>query len=171
MSGEVERPAAVGDGLPTLADAATGSLPADRVDPARSLPQLHATAVDRARWYGRKLAEQVAVEGDAGLLGDEVTVDATGVPHKTGEYVRALARLEAEERNRAERIAATMSRLGLLQAAQTAANRAEGARMARFAEVLLTSLGLDWSDEQLRRAAQLAIIEVFERERTGGAQS
>ena len=79
----------------TLADAADGVLPADRVDPAHSLPALHATAIDRARWYGRKLAEQYHAEGEAGLIGDEITVDADGVEHKTGEFVRGLARLEA----------------------------------------------------------------------------
>ncbi|GLZ28152.1 hypothetical protein Lesp02_03420 [Lentzea sp. NBRC 105346] len=93
------------------------------------------------------------------------------MPYETGrESVRALAVLEQQERDRAERASREMIRLRLQAAALE--RQLEGiillvGPMRRFAELH----GIDWSAPSTRRVAQRAILEAkAEAERTGIGQ-
>ncbi|MCA1600232.1 MAG: hypothetical protein LC776_00840 [Acidobacteria bacterium] len=97
--------------LPTLRGGA--STLAEDVDPRLSLPRLHQTAMRRAAWLADRLAEAVTAQGLAALVDDQHAMNASGELVRVGESIRALAELEGRERDRAERIAATMARIGL----------------------------------------------------------
>lgn len=164
MSGaELGRPAASDPArLPTLAD--DGPATAADVDPRASLPRLHRVAQRRAGWLADRLAELVAERGLSALVDDRHALDGDGNAVRVGEDVRALAQLEGAERDRAERIATSMSRLGISAAAVSVATERQGRMLVAVAQEFAAEAGLDWSDEGTKRQAQRAILRARERE-------
>ncbi len=75
---------------------------------------------------GNRLAELVADRGLAALVDDRYALDGDGNAVRVGEDVRALAQLEAAERDRAERMAVSMSKLGINAAAVSVAAERQG---------------------------------------------
>jgi len=136
--------------------------------------RLLAVAIARAEFYGALLAEQFeqAGAGDpdgagdydpgprgtlAALVGNTYDLDKHGEPVATGEAIRALVKLEADERDRAARLARDGIRIGV-QAQQVDVMRSYGHTVVTAMRSLCQELGMDWTDETTRRAAQRAII-------------
>jgi hypothetical protein len=152
----------VGDAhaLPTLGDARRG-LTREDADPTVSLPALLATSTRRARWLSERLAEQVAQRGLTAMIDDRYAVDATGELVRVGEDVRALAVLEAAERDRAAALGEKLARLGLDAAARPAALPITVA--VEWVQKVCEAAGLDWSQDSTRRLAQRALVDVEQR--------
>lgn len=70
-------------------------------------------AVIRADIYGELLRIQISAEEIAGLVGPTYAAGRDGARVETGEQVRALARLEAEWRDRVVKYAETAHRMGI----------------------------------------------------------
>jgi hypothetical protein len=110
------------------------------------------------------LAEGVAERRMVALVDDQHAIDPTGAVVRVGETISALAVLEGREGHRAERVATAMARIGLEARPTGAQVEAEGRRMAAVAEELSVQLGHDWAQESTRRAAQRAVLAVWQRE-------
>lgn len=95
--------------------------------------------------------------GIRALVGDAYDLDKFGVPTPIGENVRALVKLEAEERDRAARLVKDAIRIGV-QAKQVDVMRSYGHTVVASMRALCEQLGIDWSEEGTRRAAQRAIL-------------
>jgi hypothetical protein len=136
--------------------------------------KLAAVAVGRAEFYGRKLDRAFADEGmdaligyrmDAAVLrGGKAVVDGdlVDVPdelkmYAVGEELRALVVLEAQERDRAAKLAKDAVQLGL-EARRVDVMRSYGKAVAAVTRAFVDELGLDWADPSVRRAAQRAVL-------------
>lgn len=136
--------------------------------------KLLAVAVKRVEFYGRKLDEKFISEGMDALVGyrmDAVVLkggkavvdgDLVNVPdelkmYAVGEELRALVVLEAQERDRAERLAREAVKLGL-EAKRVDVMRSYGRAVAAVTRAFVDELGLDWSKPEVRRAAQRAVL-------------
>lgn len=128
--------------------------------------RLTATAVARAGWLGARLAEACEREGIAALVGDKYAVttvsNGAGMPESlervpVSEEIRALARLEAEERDRAERLTREAVKLGI-EAKRVDVMRSYGRTVAEVTRQMADELGLDWADPAVRRVAQRAVL-------------
>lgn len=79
--------------------------------------QLMQVALARAKFYGYLLAQAQADEGEGSVKAfiEEVWVSAgeNGGSYKSGEYIRALVVLEAQERDRAARLLENALRFGI----------------------------------------------------------
>lgn len=163
-------PGALTSRLPHLADPAVRP-----VQFADVYARLLAVSIARAEFYGALLAEQferagaggsddVAGDYDPGprgalgaLVGDTYDLDKHGDPVPTAEAIRALVKLEADERDRAARLARDGIRIGV-QARQVDVMRSYGHTVVTAMRELCRELGWDWNGEETRRAAQRAII-------------
>jgi len=86
------------------------------VDPGETLLRLLSQAVVRAERYASAVQRIVEEQGlEKALVGDNIVVDEQGTPHKTGEYVRGLAGLENQERDRAAKYATMAIQAGLAE--------------------------------------------------------
>jgi hypothetical protein len=115
-----------------------------KVDPGELLLRLVSQSAVRADAYAAELARIVAdKDGDLrkALTGDTYTATAEGDPIKTGEYVRAITKLEAEERDRAGSLAAKAVAAGLAERQVRAAER-YAQMAAEFVNAVLGDLGL-----------------------------
>jgi hypothetical protein len=128
--------------------------------------RLAAVAVGRAEFYGRKLDEQFQAEGLGGLIGYRMDAAVVGggknMPaelerYEVGEELRALVVLEAQERDRAERLAREAIKMGL-EAKKVDVMRSYGKAVAAVTRAFVDELGLDWTDQRVRRAAQRAVL-------------
>ena len=160
--------------LPRVGDGVTA-----RVDLLESYAELVAVAMARARFLGELLADQLDAHGGdegnpydytggglapevRGLIGQTVQVSVVGNGPSaeldvtpTGEEVRALVRLEAEERDRAARLIEKALRIGVsLQ--QVEMLRTYGTTVATALQTYTLELGLSLDDEPVLRAAQRA---------------
>jgi integrase len=160
MTGAELEPVGDAHALPTLGDARRG-LTREDADPAVTLPALLATSTRRARWLSERLAEQVAQRGLAAMVDDRYAVNATGELVRVGEDVRALAVLEAAERDRAAQLGEKLARLGLDAAARPTALPITVA--VEWIQRVCEAAGLDWSQDSTRRLAQRALIDVEQR--------
>lgn len=125
---------------------------------AETFARLAATAAERARWLGDLLAEQVAAEGLAGLIGHRYGIDqVNGGEVELSEELRALVVLEGAERDRLERLCREGLRIGI-EAKQVDVMRGYGRTVAESLRSFAVELGLDWSDPAIRRAAQRGVI-------------
>lgn len=98
-----------------LAWSAAAGVDAKPLDPgAVVMDQLRVAAL-RADIYGELLRLQVAGEDDAGLVGPTYAAGRDGARVETGEQVRALARLEAEWRDRVVRFAKAAHEMGIAE--------------------------------------------------------
>lgn len=136
-------------GLPTVE-----ALP-DRLGdahPAVALPAQLALATERASWLGARLAEQVAAEGVAGVVGER-TLSVDGQPVVL-ESTRVLFEAERAERANVAALAERVARLGLdSRDVQQDAARWIATTMRTF----IGEVGLVF-DESTARAAQRSAI-------------
>lgn len=130
---------------------------------ANGFAELAAVALARAEFYGELLAAQFAAEGLEGLIGMETGAVAVGAQEKyletyeKGEAVRALVALEAVERDRAAALIEKGVRLGM-EASNVDAMRTYGRTVGEALKALCEEMGIDWSADLTRRAAQRAVL-------------
>lgn len=146
----------------------------------QSYSELIAVSLARAEFLGNLLAAQVRaadaradrghdtdeeeVEIGGGLVGHTYTAtvvqDGRDASHlerlATGEEIRALTKLEADERDRASKLLRDAVRLGVeIHAAE--AMRTYGTSVAATLQALVRELGLDEHNEIVQRAAKRAV--------------
>lgn len=127
------------------------------VDPGETLLRLVTQSAWRANRYATEI-ERVVDEADGdlhkALIGDTYTVDLDGRAVKTGEYIRAMTRLEAEERDRCANFATKAIAAGLAERQVRLAERqvevVARALIAAFAEM---GLSVQQQQEAKRRVA------------------
>lgn len=128
--------------------------------------KLLAVAVKRVEFYGIKLDEAFQREGmdaligyrmDAAVLSGGKDMPAELERYEVGEELRALVVLEAQERDRAERLSREAVKMGL-EAKRVDVMRSYGKAVAAVTRAFADELGLDWSDPSVRRAAQRAVL-------------
>lgn len=85
------------------------------LDPGAAVMDQLRVAVLRADIYGELLRLQVAGEDEGGLIGPTYAAGRDGARVETGEQVRALARLEAEWRDRVVRFAKAAHDMGIAE--------------------------------------------------------
>lgn len=119
---------------------------------------LMATAAARAEWLGAVLEDAVRREGLDGLVGGTYGLTKDGEAVQIGEDVRALAKLEAEERARAERLARDGIRIGI-EASQVDAMRSYGKTVITAMRCLVEELGLPWTHEAVARVARRSLLK------------
>lgn len=116
-----------------------------KTDPGELLLRLVTQAALRADAYARELARVVdEKEGDLkkALTGDSWTSGGEGSePVKTGEYIRAITKLEAEERDRAASFATKAIAAGLAERQVRLAER-QAELAAQFVHAVLDELGV-----------------------------
>jgi hypothetical protein len=116
-----------------------------KTDPGELLLRLVTQAAMRADAYARELARVVdEKDGDLkkALTGDSYTSGGEmGDPVKTGEYIRAITKLEAEERDRAANFATKAIAAGLAERQVRLAER-QAEMAAQFVHAVLDELGV-----------------------------
>lgn len=138
--------------LPTFGD------PAIRpIQFAEAYAQLTAVALARAEFLGELLAQAYEREGIGGMIGHTWDADRHGTLYASGEEMRALVRLEAEERDRAAKLIRDGARLGL-EARQVDVMRSYGQTVVAALRMMCAELGMEWEDTT-RRAAMRAILQ------------
>lgn len=131
------------------------------VDPGETLLRLVSQSRWRAEDYARELAGIVAREGsiEAAVTGTQKVLNPnTGNLVEVGEYVRAMAQLEAAERDRCARFAKMAIEAGLAERLVRLADR-QGAIIEAVLATVFERLEL--TDEQ-RRAAPAALRAAIE---------
>ena len=125
------------------------------VDPGETLLRLLSQAAARAERYAAAIQRLVDEQGlEHALVGDTYVVDDSGEPRKVGEYIRGLAQLENQERDRAAKFSEMAIRAGLAERAVRVAERqTEMVEQALLAT--LNDLGMN-EDEQQRAFGRLA---------------
>lgn len=124
------------------------------VDPGETLLRLLSQSRWRAERYAARLAEIVEEHGlEEALVGESWVMSDNGTLQKVGEYVKGLAQLEAQERDRCAKFATQAIAAGLAERAVRLAER-QGALIEQVLSTVFTELGL--SDEQ--RAQAPAVI-------------
>jgi hypothetical protein len=120
-----------------------------KTDPGELLLRLVTQAAIRADAYAREL-ERVVAEKDSlekALTGDSWASGGEGLePVKTGEYIRALTQLEANERDRAASFATKAIAAGLAERQVRLAER-QAELAAKFVHAVLVDLGVDGTPE------------------------
>lgn len=138
-----------------------GRAPAVR-DYVRAYEELVAVAQGRARLYAELLADQVDGEVDplAGLVGRRHGVDGNGRVFEAGEDVRALARLEAEERDRLARLTTDTMQAAVeaMRARRDDTHRGSLRASACTLRAFVEEIGLDLNRPEVQRAAQRAML-------------
>lgn len=119
--------------------------------------QLMQLALERVRLYGQLLAKQF--EDDAGkAFWDEIWVSGEDSPsYKTGEYVRALVKLESEERDRAARLLESALRFGI-EARHADLRKDQVRTLVLSLKNMASELGVPDTAET-RRVMQRAVLE------------
>jgi sulfite reductase beta subunit-like hemoprotein len=113
-------------------------------DPGEVLLRLVTQSAARAERYAAELERLVA---EKPALRDALVGDAYGEGGKTGEYVRGIARLEAEERDRCASFATKAIAAGLAERQVRLAER-QGALIAGVIQAILGDLRLT-AEQQL----------------------
>jgi hypothetical protein len=122
------------------------------IDPAETLLRLLSQSVARAERYAAELEDLV---GESKNLREALVAQAWGEFGPTGEYVRGLATLEAQERDRAAGFAARAVAAGLAERQVKLAER-QGALIADLLRSVLNDPALGLTDEQRRLAPGVA---------------
>lgn len=121
------------------------------VDPGEVLLRLVTQSAARAEKYAAVMGQLVAEhDGDLrkALTANTYTVGEDGSATKTGEYVRAMARLEADERDRCATFATKAVAAGLAERQVRLAER-QGAMLAQVIKAILDDLGLTAAQQAL----------------------
>lgn len=149
---------------------------------AEAYAKLAAVAMARAEFYGGLLAEMFGAwdrhgvadgvdpkwnedddydpgdgDGMKALVGNTYDLSKDGIAVPTGEAIRALVKLEAEERDRAAKLMRDGIRIGI-EAKQVDVMRSYGRTVVASLRALCLEMGIDWADEATRLAARRAII-------------
>lgn len=149
---------------------------------AEAYAKLAAIAMARAEFYGSLLAEAFGAwdqhgtasgvdpdwdedddydpgdgDGMKALVGNTYDLSREGIAVPTGEAIRALVKLEAEERDRAAKLMRDGIRIGI-EAKQVDVMRSYGRTVVASLRALCVELGIDWGDERTRLSARRAII-------------
>jgi hypothetical protein len=119
--------------------------------------ELMAVAAARAKWLGELLAAQLAEHGYSGLVGHRYGIDPQGGEVELVEDVRALVKLEAAERDRAERLAREGIKLGI-EAKRLDVLRGYARTIGEVLKTMSIEMGLSWEDPAVRRMAQRAVL-------------
>lgn len=126
-------------------------------DPGEVLLRLVTQSAARAERYAAVVEQIVSAhDGDfeKALTASTYTVDENGKPTKTGEYIRAMTRLEAEERDRCAGFATKAVAAGLAERQVRIAER-QGQMLAQVIRAILDDLGL--SAEQEQQAPEIVV--------------
>lgn len=135
------------------------------VDPGEVLLRLLSQSAARAQLYAKELAELVDTEGLSKALVGETRVPTENGSYVSGEYVRGLAQVEAQERDRAANFATKAIAAGLAQR-QVALAEQTGALIADVLRAALSAPELGLSEAQraaipmVMRRAQAQIVDV-----------
>lgn len=151
---DVERRAmeAIAERLPHL-----GSRDIKPIQFAEAYSRLVAVSMARAEFLGIKLAQAYEAAGMSALIGHKFDSDKFGEIYEVSEETRGLARLEAEERDRAARLIKDGLRIGI-EAKHVDVLRSYGHTVVASLKVLCTQFGIPWDDPATRRAASRAIV-------------
>ena len=125
---------------------------------AEAYAHLMAVAAARAEWLGQLLQDAVRREGLDAFVGDVLSLTKDGDAVPVSEEVRALARLEADERSRAERLARDGIRIGI-EASQVDAMRSYGKTVITAMRCFAEELGVPWTDPTVARIARRALLK------------
>lgn len=136
----------------------------ERVSMIDAYADLVAVSMARARFLGELLAEQIEAADPPvqGLIAETLTPTVVGNGPSaeleltpTGEEIRALVVLEAQERDRAAKLIEKALRVGV-QIEQLEALRTYGTTIAAALQAFVLEIGLSLDDEPVLRAAQRA---------------
>ena len=122
------------------------------LDPGVVLLRLVTQSAWRVERYAAAIQRAVDDAGgdlEKALTGDTYTVGEDGRAVKTGEYIRAMTRLEGEERDRCASFATKAVAAGLAERQVKLAER-QGAMMAGVILAVLGDLGVSVDGEQVR---------------------
>lgn len=133
-----------------------GSPDVNPVEYADTYARLMATAAARAEWLGQLLQDALSRHGEGALVGEVYQLTKTGERVAVSEEVRALVKLEAEERTRAERMARDGIRLGI-EASQVDTMRSYGRTVITAMRWFAQEFGLPWTDPVVSRIARRAL--------------
>lgn len=120
------------------------------VDPAQTLLRLLSQSATRVEQYSTRLAQLVDEHGGdlaEAMVSDSYVMSDSGHLQKVGEYIRGLAQLEADERDRC----ANFSRLAIaagIAERQIKLAEQQGALMAQFMRAVLGDAELELTPEQ-----------------------
>lgn len=141
-----------------VAEVARWTLGSDDVDPAHTLLQLLAQSKIRVDDYATRLVQFVDEHGGdlaAAMVDEQLVMSETGALQKVGEYIRGLATLEANERDRCAKFASLALQAGVAERQVRLAEQ-HGAMMATVLRMALGDPELALSAEQ--RAAIPAVM-------------
>lgn len=117
-------------------------------DPSLTMLQLLSQSAARAELLSAELEELVTEHGLPGALVGEATVlDRHGVAHQAGEYVRALAQLEAAERDRCARMCALAINAGVAERMVRVAERT-GEEIAQVLRAVMANPVMGFTEAQ-----------------------
>jgi hypothetical protein len=113
------------------------------------LLRLVTTSAIRVQRYAEELERQVEAAGtlQSALIGKITVIDVDGKTRIGGEYVRALVRLEAEERDRLANFSAKAIAAGLAERQVRVAER-QGSLLAELLRQVIGDPTLGLSDDQ-----------------------
>jgi hypothetical protein len=140
------------------AEVARWTLGTDNIDPASTLLQLLAQSKARVEEYSTRLAHVVNEHGGdlaEAMVGDTYVISDSGHMQKVGEYIRGLAQLEADERDRCANFARLAIQAGIAERQVRLAEQ-QGAMLATFMRAVLGDPSLALSAQQ--RAAIPAVM-------------
>jgi sulfite reductase beta subunit-like hemoprotein len=130
----------------------------DNIDPAATLLQLLAQSRRRVDEYSTRLAHLVDEHGGdlaEAMVADQFVMSESGHLQKVGEYIRGLAQLEAQERDRCARFAELAIRAGIAERQVRLAEK-EGAMIASVLRAVLADPRLALSDAQRAAVPEVA---------------
>jgi hypothetical protein len=134
------------------------------VDPGEVLLRLLSQAAARAQLYATELAETVNTEGLANALVGKSRVPTESGSYISGEYIRGLAMIEAQERDRAANFAVKAIAAGLARR-QIALAEQTGMMIADVLRIALSAPELGLTEAQraiipmVMRRAQAQIVD------------
>lgn len=120
------------------------------IDPAETLLRLLSQSRARVEMYAARLETQVVEHGGdivAAMVADSYVVSDSGALQKVGEYIRGLAQLEADERDRCAQFARLAIAAGLAERQVRVAEQ-QGAMIASLLRAVLSDPTLQLTDAQ-----------------------
>lgn len=135
-----------------------GSPDVRNVQFAETFAHLMAVSAARAEWLGELLQDQLERYGLEALISPTYAATKTGDVVEVGQEISVIAKLEIDERNRAERLARDGIRIGI-EASQVDSMRSYGKTVVTAMRALVEELGLDWQDPALTRVSRRALLK------------
>lgn len=125
---------------------------------AETYAHLMAVSAARAEWLGLLLQDQLERYGLEALVSTTYATTRTGEVVEVGKEVSVIAKLEAEERKTAERLARDGIRIGI-EASQVDSMRSYGKTVVTAMRALVKELGIDWNDPAVTRVSRRALLQ------------